>query len=395
MKNFLKNINGDKTIWAVVVLLSILSLLSVYSSIVTLAYKYKAGDTEYYLMKHAMIILFGLFLMFLAHKVRSGFYSRFAIIAVIAAVPLLLLTLLTGSSINHANRWLEIPVVNLTFQTSDFAKIALIMYVARTLAVKQDVIKDFRSAFLPIVVPVLVICGLILPANFSTAAILFLTSMILMFIGRIKIKYILSLMGVGIIFFGLFILFIFLFPHVNNRVATWKARIESFSAGKSEGNYQVEQAKIAIATGGMFGKGPGKSTQRNFLPHPYSDFIYAIIIEEYGMVVALIVIFLYLILLYRAIRIATKCQKIFPSLLAIGCSFSLVFQAMINMAVAVNFVPVTGQPLPLVSMGGTSIWFTSIAIGMILSTSRELEKEKSPSQPSRREGVGEVAIKTI
>jgi len=380
MKNFMKNINGDKTIWAVVVLLSILSLLSVYSSIVTLAYKYKAGDTEYYLMKHAMIILFGLFLMFLAHKIRSGYYSRFAIIAVIAAVPLLLLTLLTGSSINHANRWLEIPVVNLTFQTSDFAKIALIMYVARTLAIKQDVIKDFRSAFLPIVVPVLVICGLILPANFSTAAILFLTSMILMFIGRIKIKYILSLMGVGIVFFGLFILFIFLFPHVNNRVATWKARIESFSAGKSEGNYQVEQSKIAIATGGLFGKGPGKSTQRNFLPHPYSDFIYAIIIEEYGMIVGLLVIFLYMILLYRAIRIATKCQKIFPSLLAIGCSFSLVFQAMINMAVAVNLVPVTGQPLPLVSMGGTSIWFTSIAIGMVLSASRELEKEKAPKQ---------------
>ncbi|MBI4945586.1 MAG: FtsW/RodA/SpoVE family cell cycle protein [Bacteroidetes bacterium] len=394
MKSFLKNIHGDKTIWAVVVLLSILSLLSVYSSIVTLAYKYKSGDTTYYLLKHAMIILFGLFLMFLTHKVRSGYYSRFAIIAVIAAVPLLLLTLLTGSSINHANRWLEIPVVNLTFQTSDFAKLALIMYVARTLAVKQDVIKDFRSAFFPIVVPVLVVCGLILPANFSTAAILFLTSMILMFIGRIKIKYILSLMGVGVVFFGLFILFIFLFPHVNNRVATWKSRIENFSEGKSEGNYQVEQSKIAIATGGMFGKGPGKSTQRNFLPHPYSDFIYAIIIEEYGMVVGLIVIFLYLILLYRAVRIATKCQKIFPSMLAIGCSFSLVFQAMINMAVAVNLVPVTGQPLPLVSMGGTSIWFTSIAIGMVLSASRELEKERSPSRPSQREGVGEVSMET-
>ncbi|MEK6616996.1 MAG: FtsW/RodA/SpoVE family cell cycle protein [Bacteroidota bacterium] len=376
MKSLIKNINGDKVIWAVVVLLSILSILSVYSSIVTLAYKYKAGDTEYYLMKHAMIILFGLLLMFFAHKVRSGYYSRFAIIAIIAAVPLLLLTLLTGSSINHANRWLEIPGINLTFQTSDFAKIALLMYVARTLAVKQDQIKDFRSAFLPILIPVLVVCGLILPANFSTAAILFLTSMVLMFIGRIKLKYIFSLMGFGIVCFGLFILFIFLFPHVNNRVATWKARIENFSAGKSEGNYKVEQSKIAIATGGMFGKGPGKSTQRNFLPHPYSDFIYAIIIEEYGMVVGLSVIFLYLILLYRAVRIATKCQKIFPSMLAIGCSFSLVFQAMINMAVAVNLVPVTGQPLPLVSMGGTSIWFTSIALGMVLSASRELEKEK-------------------
>ena len=391
MKTFLKKINGDKTIWALVVLLSILSVLSVYSSIVTLAYKYKAGDTEYYLIKHVMIILFGFFLMFLTHKVRSSYYSRFAVIAVIAAVPLLLLTLLTGSSINHANRWLEIPVVNLTFQTSDFAKIALIMYVARTLAIKQDEIKDFRSAFLPIVVPVLVICGLILPANFSTASILFLTSMILMFIGRIKVKYILSLMGVGILFFGLFILFIFLFPHVNNRVATWKARIENFSGGKSEGNYQVEQAKIAIATGGMFGKGPGKSTQRNFLPHPYSDFIYAIILEEYGMVIGFVVIFLYLILLYRAVRIATKCQKIFPSLLAIGCSFSLVFQAMINMAVAVNLVPVTGQPLPLVSMGGTSIWFTSIAIGMVLSASRELEKEKVQKPKQEEEDIAVAA----
>ena len=390
MKDFLKKINGDKTIWAVVVLLSILSLLSVYSSIVTLAYKYKAGDTEYYLMKHTGIILFGLFLMFIMHKVRSGYYSRFAVIAVFAAVPLLLLTLLTGSSINHANRWLEIPVVNLTFQTSDFAKIALIMYVARTLAAKQDVIKDFRSAFVPIVVPVLIVCGLILPANFSTAAILFLTCMILMFIGRIKLKYIFALMGAGMVCFGLFILFIFLFPNTNNRVATWKARIENFSAGKSEGNYQVEQSKIAIATGGTFGKGPGKSTQRNFLPHPYSDFIYAIIIEEYGMAVSIIVIFLYLILLYRAVRIATKCQKIFPSLLAIGCSFSLVFQAMINMMVAVNLVPVTGQPLPLVSMGGTSIWFTSIAIGMVLSASRELEKEKI-EKPKEEEDIAVAA----
>lgn len=378
MKNILKYVRGDKVIWAVVVLLSILSILSVYSSIVTLAYKYKAGDTEYYLLKHATIILFGLFLMYLAHKIKYTYYSRFAILAALIAVPLLLLTLLSGSNINQAHRWLEIPVINLTFQTSDFAKLALIMYVSRTLAVKQNEIKDFRSAFLPIVIPVLIICGLILPANFSTAAILFSTCLMLMFIGRIKLKYIFMLIGAGILFFGFFILFIYLFPNVNNRVATWKARIENFTEHKSVGNYQVEQAKIAIATGGTFGKGPGKSTQRNFLPHPYSDFIYAIIIEEYGTVVGIIVAFLYLILLYRAVRIATKSQKIFVSLLAIGCCFSLVFQAMINMAVAVNLMPVTGQPLPLVSMGGTSIWFTSIAIGMILSASRETEKQKEP-----------------
>lgn len=387
MKNFLKKINGDKTIWAVVVLLSILSILAVYSSISTLAYKYKAGDTAPYLLKHTGIILFGLVLMFFSHKVRSGYYSRFAIIAIVVAIPLLLLTLLSGSSINEASRWLRIPVIDLTFQTSDFAKIALILYVARTLAVKQDDIKNFRSAFLPIIVPVVAVCVLIMPANFSTAAMLFTTCLVLMFIGRINFKYILSVIGIGMVAVCLLGVFIWNFPNAIHRGATWKARIENFANGKSETNYQVEQAKIAIATGGIMGKGPGKSTQRNFLPHPYSDFIYAIIIEEYGLWMAVLVIFLYLILLYRAVRIATKCQKIFPSLLAIGCSFILVFQAMINMSVAVNLVPVTGQPLPLVSMGGTSIWFASIAIGMVLSASRELEKEKVPKQKEENMAV--------
>lgn len=377
MKNLIKKISGDKTIWAVVVLLSILSILTVYSSIVTLAYKYKAGDTEYYLLKHSLIIILGLALMYFTHKLRSGFYSRIAIIGIILAVPLLLLTLLSGSSINEASRWLRIPVIDLTFQTSDFAKIALIMYVARTLSVKQNEIKDFRSTFLPIIVPVVVVCVLIMPANFSTAAMLFVTCIVLMFIGRINFKYILSVVGIGIIGVALLCVLIWNFPDAIHRGPTWKARIENFIDGKSETNYQVEQSKIAIATGGILGKGPGKSTQRNFLPHPYSDFIYAIIIEEYGLWMAVFVIFLYLVLLHRAVRIATKCQKIFPSMLAVGCAFILVFQAMINMAVAVNLVPVTGQPLPLVSMGGTSIWFASIAIGMILSASRELEKEKS------------------
>lgn len=387
MKNFLKKIYGDKTIWAVVVLLSILSILTVYSSIVTLAYKYKAGDTEYYLLKHTLIIMFGLLLMYFTHKIRSSYFSRFAIIAMVAAVPLLLLTLLSGSNINEASRWLKIPVIDLTFQTSDFAKIALIMYVARTLAVKQGDIKDFKGAFLPIIVPVVVVCVLIMPANFSTAAMLFTTCLVLMFIGRINFKYILSVIGTGAIAVCLLGVFIWNFPNAIHRGATWKARIENFMDGKSEVNYQVEQSKIAIATGGIMGKGPGKSTQRNFLPHPYSDFIYAIIIEEYGLWMGVFVIFLYLILLYRAVRIATKCQKIFPSLLAIGCSFILVFQAMINMSVAVNLVPVTGQPLPLVSMGGTSIWFASIAIGMILSASRELEKERRTEESPALKGV--------
>ncbi len=387
--NFIKkNIVGDKTIWAVVVLLSILSILAVYSSIVTLAYKYKSGDTEYYLLKHTFIILAGLVLMYFAHKVRSSYYSKFAILSIVVAIPLLLFTLISGSNINEASRWLRIPVVDLTFQTSDFAKIALIMYVARTLSIKQNDITSFKSAFLPIILPVVTVCVLIMPANFSTSAMLFTTCLVLMFIGRINYKYILGVIGSGIIAICLLGLFIWNFPHVIHRGATWKARVENFRNGKSEVNYQVEQAKIAIATGGFLGKGPGKSTQRNFLPHPYSDFIFAIIIEEYGLMVGIIVIFLYLILLYRAVRIATKCQKIFPSMLAIGCSFILVFQAMINMAVAVNLVPVTGQPLPLVSMGGTSIWFSSIAIGMILSASKELEKDKD----SQAEKFGETEM---
>ena len=378
--NLSRYIKGDKVIWTIVLFLSIFSILVVYSSIVTLAYKYKSGDTTYYLLKHSIIIILGLSLMYLTHNIRYTYYSRISQIALFIAAPLLLFTLIKGASLNEASRWLEVPGIGLTFQTSDFAKLALIMYVARMLSIKQDQIKDFKSAFLPIVAPIIIICSLILPANFSTAAVLFTTCLVLMFVGRVNIKYILMLIGTGVIVLGLFILLIFAFPHISNRVETWKMRIENFQSGNSAGNYQVEQAKIAIATGGIVGKGPGKSTQRNFLPHPYSDFIYAIIIEEYGLIAGVIILFLYIVLFFRAIRIATKSSKIFAGLLAIGCCFSLVFQAMINMAVAVNLFPVTGQPLPLVSMGGTSIWFTSIAIGLILSASRELEKEKVPKK---------------
>lgn len=368
-------IKGDKVIWAIVVLLSIVSILVVYSSIVALAYRYKAGNTEYYLIKHSLIIGVGFLLMYLIHKVKYTYYSRISQIAIYLAAPLLLYTLIKGVSAGDASRWLYIPGTSITFQTSDFAKLALIVYVARVLAIKQDQIKDFKSAFLPVVIPIVIICGLILPANFSTAAVLFTTCLVLMFIGRVNIKYILMLVGIGIVCLGLFIAMIFAFPHISNRVETWKARIENFKSGDSESNYQAEQAKIAIATGSIAGKGPGKSTQRNFLPQASSDFIYAIIIEEYGFIAGFIIVFLYIILLYRGIRIVSKSPKTFGSLLAVGLCFSLVFQAMINMAVAVSLFPVTGQPLPLISMGGTSIWFTSIAIGIVLSVSKEVEDE--------------------
>ncbi|PCJ28849.1 MAG: cell division protein FtsW [Flavobacteriales bacterium] len=369
-------IKGDRIIWLVVFLLAILSVLAVYSSIVTLAYKYKGGDTLYYLIKHSIILVIGFGLMFAAHNLNYKYYSRISQIALFLSIPLLLLTLITGANINEASRWLVIPVINQTFQTSDLAKLSLIMYLARLLYKKQDNIQDFKSAFLPIMVPVLLVCGLILPANFSTAVMLFTTSLIIMFIGRVNMKYILSLIAIGLGSLMLMLLIAKAKPELLPRLDTWVSRIESFSEGDSEGNYQAEQAKIAIATGGPFGKGPGGSTQRNFLPHPYSDFIYAIVIEEYGLFGGVSVIILYLILFYRGIKIAQKSEKTFGTFLAVGLSFSLVFQAMINMAVAVNLFPVTGQPLPLVSMGGTSIWFTCLAIGIILSVSRKSTKDE-------------------
>tara|TARA_R110001592_G_scaffold146107_2_gene370083 strand:- start:662 stop:1828 length:1167 start_codon:yes stop_codon:yes gene_type:complete len=366
-----KYIKGDKVIWSVVLLLAILSVLAVYSSIVTLAYKYKQGDTMYYLFKHIVILVVGFGLIILAHKVNFKYYSRISQVALYLSIPLLLLTLITGANINDASRWLVIPVINQTFQTSDLAKLALIMYLARLLSKRQNQIKDFKEAFIPIMIPVMLVCGLILPANFSTAAMLFTTSLIVMFIGRINIRYIFSLIGIGVGTLMILLLIGKSNPDLLPRMGTWAKRIETFTGeGSKDANYQADQAKIAIATGELFGKGPGGSTQRNFLPHPYSDFIYAIIIEEYGMIGGVLVIILYLILFFRGIRIASKSEQTFGSLLAIGLSFSLVFQAMINMAVAVNLFPVTGQPLPLVSMGGTSIWFTCLAIGIILSVSR-------------------------
>ena len=375
MQFIYKYLKGDRVIWAVALFLAIFSVLVVYSSIVTLAYKYQGGNTEYYLIKHAVILGVGFGIMYFAHKLNYRYYSRIAQIFLYLAIPLLLFTLLTGTSINNASRWLVIPIINQSFQTSDLAKLALIMFLARMLSKRQENIKDFNQAFVPIMVPVLLVCGLILPANFSTAAMLFTTSLVLMFIGRINLAYIISLISIGVVCLGVFIAIV-INSGYTGRVGTWKARIESFVEGDAQGNYQVEQSKIAIATGGIVGKGPGRSTQRNFLPQPYSDFIFATVIEEYGVIGGFVILLLYLILLYRGIIIAKKAPRTFGSLLAIGLCFSLVFQALINMAVAVNLFPVTGQPLPMVSMGGTSIWFTCLALGIILSVSRQTQLQR-------------------
>jgi cell division protein FtsW len=375
MSRILGNIKGDKVIWAIVILLTLLSFLAVYSSTGTLAYKSQGGNTQYYMLKHGVILLLGLLLMYFAHLLKYTYYSRIFRIALYIAIPLLIITLLVGVDLNEAKRVLRIPIINLTFQTSDLAKITLIVYLARMLTKKQELIKDFKSAFIPLMIPVLIVTGLILPANFSTAALLFTTSLVLIFIGRVKTRYILGMVAIGVVLLGLGILLVINLPAENQgRLMTWKARWEHFTTGEGGDNYQVEQAKIAIATGSITGKMPGNSTQRNFLPHPYNDFIFAIIVEEYGALGGMFVVLLYLILLHRAVKIVIRAPGTFGSFLAIGVAFSLVFQAMINMGVAVNLLPVTGQPLPLVSMGGTSIWFTSLAIGIILSVSKELDR---------------------
>ncbi|HTL83092.1 MAG TPA: FtsW/RodA/SpoVE family cell cycle protein [Bacteroidia bacterium] len=377
-------IKGDKVIWVIVVLLSLLSLLAVYSSIVALAYKHQNGDTAAYLFKHGRLILLGLFLMFMTHRMKYVYFSRISQIMVIISVPLLLYTLLRGSNINEANRW--IAIAGLTFQTSDFAKLALIMYVARVVTQRQSELDNFKLVLLHIMLPAFIVCGLILPANFSTAALLLFTCLIIMFIGRVPLKHIFKVIGIAIAGFALLLLLGHFFPKLLPRVHLWEIRIEQFFAGEGEQDpdksYQSNHAKIAIATGGLAGKGAGNSSERNFLPQAYSDFIYAIIIEEYGSIIGgCIVVLLYIILLYRAVRVATRCERTYGTLLAFGISFSLIFQALINMAVAVNLLPVTGQPLPFLSMGGTSLLFSSIAVGVILSISRETEaKEESDAQ---------------
>ncbi|MCK4749875.1 MAG: FtsW/RodA/SpoVE family cell cycle protein, partial [Bacteroidales bacterium] len=390
-------IKGDRIIWMVVLILLVISLLSVYSSTGSLAYQHRSGNTFYYLFRQLKFILLGLLIIFFVHLVPYRVFSRVSVFALYIAIPLLILTLVVGTNINEAARWLQIPGIGLTIQPSDFAKIALVMYLAKILSVNQNNIKDFRGVFGKISLAIIGTCALILPANFSTASIVFLTAFSLMFVGRIPVKY-LALM----VFTGVFALSIFiggaLVINREGRISTWKNRIEAFAEGEGD-NYQANQAKVAIVQGGLFGKGPGNSTQRNLLPHPYSDFIYAIIIEEYGSLVGgVLVLALYLWLFFRAGLIIRRSRSTYGAFLAFGLSMGLVLQAFVNMAVAVGLVPVTGQTLPLVSMGGSSIFFTSMAAGMILSVSwgtkeEATEKEKGESEQPTTEEREEAATK--
>lgn len=384
--------SGDKVIWATVVLLALVSLLVVYSSTGLLAYRLNKGNTEIYLFKQVMFITIGVAIIYFAHRVNYTIYSKWSRILFLIAIPLLIWTLFFGVRLNEGSRWIRLPIINLTFQTSDLAKLALFMYLGRMLSRKQEVIKDFKKGFLPIIIPVIITCVLVAPANLSTALLIGATSLLLMFIGRVSMKHIGATMGIAAIPVVILVLISIAYydkeeakskdlPAIFEigRTPTWIKRVQNFvydsKQTDKEENYQVNQAKIAIAKGGLIGLGPGNSEQRNFLPHPYSDFIYAIIIEEYGMIGGTFIIFIYLVFLYRSIRIFRKCPFAFGAFLALGLSFTLVIQALINMAVNVNLFPVTGVTLPLVSMGGSSFLFTCLAIGIILSVARNVEQE--------------------
>ena len=374
LRDIVENIKGDKYIWMVIMALSAISLLAVYSSTRTLAYKYHAGNTEYYLFKHLLILSLGLFMVYIAHRIDYRYYSRIAQLLLFVSVPLLLYTIVFGNELNDAKRWITLPIINLSFQTSDLAKLALIMYTARTLSMRQGLVDSFEKAFVPVIIPILIVCGLIAPEDLSSAAILFMTCLIIMFIGRVNFKYIGATVFGGVMVMLLIILLGQLFPGFA-RADTWVSRISEF-INPEVISYQREQANIAIANGGLFRLAPGKSMQCNFLPHSYSDNIYSTIIEEYGLVGGAFILFLYLFLLWRVIRIVNKSPRAFGALLAIGLGMSLVIQALIHMGVNVGLLPVTGLTLPLVSMGGTSIWFNGIALGIILSVSVNIQERE-------------------
>lgn len=363
-------LKGDRYIWLVYALLTMLSMLAVYSAAGSMAYKLNDGNVNYYLIKHGMIILLGIALTFACYRLHYMQYSRWAPLLFLVGLLLLGYTMVFGMEINDARRWIKIPIIHLSFQTSDFARLALIIYVARVISSRQDNIKDFKGAFRPIIVPIGLMCGVIALADLSTAALLFVTCTLMMIVGRVHLKYIGLLIVVGIVLFGFLVGLGSVFDVI--RLDTWTSRMNEFVNGIS--GYQVTQSKIAIANGEWIGQGPGNSIQRNYLPYPYADFIYAIICEEYGLIGGISVIVLFCFLMVRCTGIVTRCPKAFGAMLAMGLCMNIVLQAFANIAVSVHLVPVTGLNLPLVSMGGTSILFSSISLGIILSVSRYIEE---------------------
>jgi len=380
---FFKNIKGDKAIWGVVALLALFSFLPVYSASSNLVYVVGNGTTTGHLIKHGMLLILGFGIIYGVHKIPTHFFKGLSIIAMPLVLVLLIYTLAQGTTIEGANasRWIQLPLVGITFQTSNLAAVVLMIYVARYLTKIKEQKVTFKESILPLWVPVFVVVSLILPANFSTAAMIFFMVMVLCYLGGYPLKYLSGMVGAGLLGLTMFVLTVKAVPDIfPNRIDTWISRVESFwDPADTEADYQIEKAKIAIASGGIMGAGAGKSVMKNFLPQSSSDFIYAIIIEEYGLIGGLALMFFYLLLLFRIVVVANSNATIFGKLLVVGVGLPIVFQALMNMAVAVELFPVTGQTLPLISSGGTSIWMTCLAIGIVLSASNYdgLRKGKS------------------
>lgn len=381
MSRFLISIKGDKAIWGVVALLALFSFLPVYSASSNLVYVVGNGTTIGHLVKHGMLLFLGFGIIYGVHRIPTHFFKGLSIIALPIVLVLLVYTLAQGTTIEGANasRWIRLPLVGITFQTSNLAAVVLMIYVARYLTKIKDKTITFSESLVPLWLPVFVVVILILPANFSTAAILFFMVLTLCFLGGYPLKYLSGIVGAGLLVLTIFVLTAKAYPDLfPNRVDTWINRVESFwDPADTESDYQIEKAKIAIASGGIVGNGAGKSVMKNFLPQSSSDFIYAIIIEEYGLVGGFILMFFYMLLLFRIVVVANANVTVFGKLLVMGVGLPIVFQALINMAVAVELFPVTGQTLPLISSGGTSIWMTCLAIGIVLSASRKFRSVES------------------
>ena len=376
MKGIFKHIKGDRSIWALVAILALFSFMPVYSASTNLV-GVVGGSTLGYLVKHVVLLVMGFAIIFTVHRIPYKYFSGGSVLMLPTVFFLLIYTLAQGTTIGGANasRWISIPFIGIGFQTSTLAGLVLMVYTARYLAKNKDVEIKFKESLLQLWLPVGLILMLILPANFSTTAIIFSMVLMVVFIGGYPIKYISLIVGAGILLLFMFIVTAKAFPDLMpNRINTWGKRIENFSKSDGQEAYQVEKAKIAIATGGPLGKGPGKSIQKNFLPQSSSDFIYAIIVEEYGLLGAILIVFVYFLLLFRIFIAVKKAVTVFGTLLIIGVGLPIIFQAGINMAVATNLFPVTGQTLPLISSGGTSIWMTCFALGMILSVSASKEE---------------------
>lgn len=378
-KGIFSHLKGDKAVWAIAALLAVFSFIPVYSASSNIAYLYGDGGTFKFLVEHFIHLFLGFGIIYAVHKIPYRYFKGLSILLLPFIVVLLIYTLAQGTTIGGANasRWIQVPIVNMSFQTSTLAAVVLMIYVARYLSKIHGEKISFKKTILPLWIPVFSVLILILPANFSTTALIFVNVMILVFLGGYPWKYLGIILGGGILVLSIFVLSAKAFPGVfPNRVDTWISRIESFASESPEDNYQNEKAKIAIATGGITGIGIGKSVQRNFLPQSSSDFIYAIIIEEMGLIGAFGVMLAYLLLLFRLVIIATKSDSVFGKLLAIGVGLPIIFQAFINMGVAVELFPVTGKTLPLISAGGSSIWTTCIALGILLSVSARREALK-------------------